>query len=247
MPLKIQILLDVKRCQVYILVTIRPDVSKHALNGYGRCQETIEQLRKATTSWLVAFLVGKKMSRIAIFIDGGYVDKVLEHEFNSARIDYAKLPRHIADHISPDIDLLRAYYYHCLPYQSNPPTPIERDFFARKQRFFATLDQLPRFEVRYGRLERRGPDANGQYRYEQKLIDVLLSVDLVRLSATRQITHAAIVAGDSDFCPAVEVAKRDGVSVWLFHGRSPHRELWRLADERIQIDSRFINAIAFPK
>ena len=141
--------------------------------------------------------------------------------------------------------MLRAYYYHCLPYQSNPPTPTEQALFAKKQKFFAALDRLPRFEVRYGRLERRGPDTSGQYRYEQKLIDVLLSVDLVRLSATRQITHAALVAGDSDFCPAVNVAKMDGVSVWLFHGQNPHRELWRMADERVLIDTNFASAILY--
>ncbi|MBP8973997.1 MAG: NYN domain-containing protein [Anaerolineae bacterium] len=134
------------------------------------------------------------MSRIAIFIDGGYIEKVLNNELNAVRIDYSKLSNYIANCISPQIDLLRAYHYHCLPYQSNPPTPTEQALFAKKQKFFAALDGLPRFEVRYGRLERRGPDASGQYRYEQKLIDVLLSVDLVRFSATRQITHAALVA-----------------------------------------------------
>lgn len=52
----------------------------------------------------------------AVFIDGGYIDKVLQFEHAGVRIDYSKLVRQM---VQPD-ELLRAYYYHCLPYQGNP-------------------------------------------------------------------------------------------------------------------------------
>lgn len=57
----------------------------------------------------------------AVFIDGGYVDKVLHYDHNRQRVDYEKLVRMM---VKPD-DLLRAYYYHCMPYQSNPPSEDE--------------------------------------------------------------------------------------------------------------------------
>ena len=75
------------------------------------------------------------------------------------------------------------------------------------------------------------------------MVDVLLSIDLVRLSARGQITDIALAAGDSDFVPAVEVAKNEGVSVWLYHGNRPHNALWDAVDERIKITQDLINKI----
>lgn len=181
--------------------------------------------------------------RLAIFIDAGYLIGVLKDELGGAWLDYTLFPKHIAQTVMPQIDVLRTYYYHCLPYQSATPTKEESIRFGKSQKFFDFLEDLPSFQVRLGRLERRGPDKKGLYYFEQKRVDVLLSIDLVDLSATKQITHAALVAGDSDFCPAVEVAKRNGVSVWLFHGKTPHKDLRRAADQRIVIDSAFCDPV----
>jgi uncharacterized LabA/DUF88 family protein len=183
------------------------------------------------------------MSRVAIFIDGGYLDSVLRDEFGGARINYAALSREISAHIDPNAYLLRTYYYHCLPYQSATPSQKERERFASKQNFFDAINRLPRFEVKEGRLARRGPDIHGRYYFEQKMVDVLLSIDLVRLSAKGQITDVAIVAGDSDFVPAIAVTKNEGVTVWLFHGNSRHDDLWNIADERIKITQELLSKV----
>ncbi len=71
------------------------------------------------------------MSRVAIFIDGGYLDYVLRQQFNMARVDYGKL----AEYLAGGIDILRTYYYHCLPYQGNPPTAEESNRLASMQSF----------------------------------------------------------------------------------------------------------------
>ncbi len=69
------------------------------------------------------------MGKIAIFIDGGYLDKVLYHDHGSKKLNY----RGLAEEITKPDEILRTYYYHCLPYQSNPPTEEERQRFANKQ------------------------------------------------------------------------------------------------------------------
>ncbi|MEW5987872.1 MAG: NYN domain-containing protein [Chloroflexota bacterium] len=104
---------------------------------------------------------------------------------------------------------------------------------------YAKLNKLPRFEVRLGRLVYRGLDPKGKPIFEQKRVDLMMGVDLVLLSAKHQITHAAILAGDSDFIPAIEAAKDEGVLIHLYHGRNPHSELWDAADERLLIDRGF--------
>jgi len=47
-------------------------------------------------------------------------------------------------------------YYHFLPYQSDPPTAIERDRFSKRQSLNSRLAKLPRFDVRLGKLEYHG-------------------------------------------------------------------------------------------
>lgn len=182
------------------------------------------------------------MFRLAIFIDGGYLDKVLIDQFDGVKIRYEHLATEIANRIRPDMEILRTYYYHCLPYQSRQPSQEESSRFAKMSEFLDKLDLLPRFAVRRGKLVQRR-DEQGRIRYEQKMVDVLLSIDLVQLGVGGKITHAALIAGDSDFLPAVQVAKDAGVSVWLFHGSRPHHELWRAADERLCFDEDFLQPL----
>lgn len=161
------------------------------------------------------------MARLAIFIDGGYVDALAEDEFG-LRVDFRKLSTEIRQVVAartPEpLDLLRTYYYHCLPYQGNPPTSDESRRFAQKRKFFDALNRLERFVVREGRLAYEGLDASGKPIFRQKRTDLLLGLDFALLSGKNQITHAAVVAGDSDLLPAFNVARQEGISVWLFHG-----------------------------
>ena len=102
---------------------------------------------------------------------------------------------------------------------------------------------LPRFEVRLGRLQRRD-DSQGRPIYQQKRVDILLGVDMVQLSAKGHIREAVLVAGDSDFIPAVTAAKSEGVIVTLFHGQNCHGDLMREVDERRRIDQDLIDPIS---
>jgi uncharacterized LabA/DUF88 family protein len=177
--------------------------------------------------------------RVAVFIDGAYLEFVLKTEFRAPKINFELL----AERVSGGRELLRSYYYDCLPFQSEAPTNDERQRFGRRQSFHSALTRIPRFQVRLGKLARR--HENGKVRYEQKRVDVLLAVDLVQLAAKHRITDAVLIAGDSDFLPALEVAKDEGVLIHLFHGSTPHDELYLCCDERSPIDQGFIDAIRY--
>jgi uncharacterized LabA/DUF88 family protein len=180
------------------------------------------------------------MGMIAVFIDGGYLVKVLKHEFGSPKIDFQKL----IDKIVGQDSLFRAYYYNCLPHQGTPPTVEEQERYAKARRFYDALNRLPRFEVRQGKLQ-RVYDANGKPDFQQKRVDILLGVDLVLLAAKGRIQTAALLTGDSDFIPAVQAAKNEGVNVHLVHGSRAqvHDEIWVAADIRTRMDQAFIDAI----
>lgn len=174
------------------------------------------------------------MGQTAILVDGGYFDRV-SRDCGSPRIDFGKLATELA---KPD-DLLRTYYYHCLPYMSPVPTPEEEERYAGKQRFFSALNRLNRFEVREGKLEYRGTDReSGRPIFEQKRVDIYLGVDLVMLATKQRIHRAVLITGDSDFLPAIRAAKNEGVLIHLFHGtgpQQPHRDLWEEVDDRTVI------------
>ena len=86
---------------------------------------------------------------------------------------------------------------------------------------------------------------DGRPTFQQKRVDLLLGLDIALLSARQRVTHMALLAGDADLHPAVTVAKQEGVSFWLLHGpRGTYsRELWREADERVEIDTAFVDTI----
>jgi len=195
------------------------------------------------------------MARLAIFMDGGYIDALAEFEFG-IRVDYRRLSSAIVDEVArktPEpVDLLRTYYYHCLPYQSTPPSSEEMARFSRMRAFLNALRRLERFTIREGRLAFRGTDNLGHPIFQQKRTDLLLGLDFALLSGKRQITHAAIVTGDSDLLPAMEAAQQEGIATWLVHGprvdskgdSTYAEELWEAADERMELTFDLMSSIA---
>ncbi|MBE2922057.1 NYN domain-containing protein [Anoxybacillus flavithermus] len=182
-------------------------------------------------------------SRIALFIDGGYLDNVLKWH-GKAKIDYSKLAAAMAnDHL-----LLRTYYYHCLSYQSPNPSSEEKEYFSNAQSFFKRLNRLESFTVREGKLAFRGIDDRGFPVFEQKRVDVMLATDLVMHSTKKLITHAALLTGDSDFLPALQIAQSEGAHITLYYSDEsddirPHDELLDIVDDRRLINKDFIHSI----
>lgn len=176
------------------------------------------------------------MTRAAIFIDGGYLNKILKSQFNEAKIDYLKLSEKICASIG--VERLRTYYYYCTPIIRNENRKNDEVKVANAQRFLDNLKRLPRFEVRLGRLQIIG----GQFK--QKMVDVLMSLDIVDKCFENQISHAILIAGDSDFIPAIEKAKNYGAIVHLFyHPTSVHNQLLDTVDELHSIDETFVKEI----
>jgi len=178
------------------------------------------------------------MPKAVVLIDGGYLNKVLEKVFNKPPFNYEKFSDILCDRA--DCQRVRTYYYNCPPYQSNPPTEIERKRISDFDRFCAYLNQLPRFEIRLGRLQKIGKE------FKQKGVDVFLSVDLVKLSCKGVIDKAILVTGDSDFVPAVKVSKEEGIVTILYYSRTPpmyvHYELLQECDEKYEITQELIDA-----
>ncbi|PYX01524.1 MAG: NYN domain-containing protein [Acidobacteria bacterium] len=171
------------------------------------------------------------MARCAVLIDGGYLDRVQSDDYGNVRVDIGKL----GDELAGQMERLRTYYYHCMPFQSTNPTPEERTRHAAMDSFIFNLKKLPRFQFRQGKLQRIGNE------YKQKRVDILMAVDLVRMSAQQQIEKAIIITGDSDLVPAIESARDSGVVVVVYYSpNSRHDELLQACDERYEITRNLI-------
>ena len=172
------------------------------------------------------------MGRCVVFVDGEYLRKIFSKR--NLRVDVPAAVRSLLEAAGvPNSSLLRVYYYTSPPYQSSSPTDDEKQRYKSFQRFVHFLENQESFEVRLGRLEKRGAS------YNQKMVDVLMSIDLVELSAKETIDTAIVVAGDSDFVPAIQKAKNNGTKVILACSSDIdeyHLELWKVADMRIRID-----------
>ena len=148
----------------------------------------------------------------AIFIDSGYLNTILRQKRNP-KIDFKKL----SERLSGNMERLRTYYYTAMPYQSSPPTEDERQRYSNANRFINSLRHIPRFEVKLGRLQKL-TDSN-RVQYNQKGVDIMLGVDLVRMSWDKQIQKAVIITSDSDFVYAVQAAKDAGVLTQLCYSK----------------------------
>lgn len=177
------------------------------------------------------------MEQCAIFIDGGYFAKVTEQNFSRPHIDFQRLSDVLTESAS---QRLRTYYYDCMPYQGNPPTPQEKEKHAAKARFIHAVGRsVQRFQFRQGRLQKTGTNT-----FQQKRIDVMLGVDMVRLCSKKQIDHVILIAGDADLVPAVEACKEEGAIVRLYyHPSAISDELLNVVDERCEIDSALISKV----
>lgn len=93
----------------------------------------------------------------------GYLDHLRDHR-RVGRLDLEILVHSAVG----DGELLRAYYYTCMLFQSEPPTEEGRGRYAKKDQFLSVVRRLPRFEGRLGKIQRVGDDVR------QKCVDILL-------------------------------------------------------------------------
>ena len=114
-------------------------------------------------------------------------------------------------------------------------TEEDKNRYKRKKNFYNKLKRLPRFEVKYGRLQIIGGE------FKQKAVDVKMSLDIADKCFENQIQHAVIIAGDSDFIPAIHRAKEYGAIIHLFCNKEKiNRELLDEVDEIHELTHSFV-------
>lgn len=77
----------------------------------------------------------------------------------------------------------------------------------------------------------------------QKRVDLQIGLDIATLALKNRVHIIAVVSGDSDIIPALAYAKDEGALIRFVHGPhgTYHRDIWELADERIEITREVID------
>lgn len=162
-----------------------------------------------------------------LFIDAGCVNSMLDSLSKellggaAIEVDYRQLAG----------DYQKVFYYDCLP--ARKPDESEAGYQERikpKTQLFNRLKSLDKFHVYEGTARYRKNLKEGQ---EQKQVDIMIAVDMLRHCVRRNMHEATLLTGDLDFKPLIDALVQEGmyVSLWYPKGRANH-ELLDAADSR---------------
>jgi uncharacterized LabA/DUF88 family protein len=185
------------------------------------------------------------MKKTAILIDGGWFSKglgkilTLQNGWPSA----AQVIKNATAALAADEELFRIFYYDCEPFEREVTNPVDGSkinyqsmpaYSARKS-FFFDLGQTGFVALRRGELKARGWEFSGNYRkslihgavhaapqagdvypnFEQKGVDMRIGIDVATLSLKRIVERIILCSGDTDMIPAIKLARREGLQVFV--------------------------------
>jgi uncharacterized LabA/DUF88 family protein len=157
------------------------------------------------------------MEETLVFIDEGFLDKLLKLFGDGKRIKFDKFD--FAKRITKKQNLLckHLFYYTCPPFQSDKPTEEETKRKKGYDKFISALSKNKDITIREGILQKI-VDEKGKLKYNQKGVDTLLTIDLGHIRDDfPDINKIILVSSDTDFCPAIrDIEKRDKIEVILY-------------------------------
>lgn len=125
----------------------------------------------------------------------------------------------------------RVTYYDALPDDGQPPN-------ERMELFWEVVEAQPNVQLGFGSL--RGL----QRKVRQKGVDTLIAVDVLVGAFSGIYDLGILVAGDADFVPVVEEARRRGVAVVVAGwNESMSPELSRPAGRYVTVQRHFVQAM----
>jgi uncharacterized LabA/DUF88 family protein len=155
-----------------------------------------------------------------LFIDGAYLrqrhSEMISRVFNTpADLDLLYLRQAVSGQ-TPEgrpSQFQRVFYYDCLHDVARvDETPEQLEARIREQNaFFQRVQTNHGFHVRLGSL------SGTSKKLRQKEVDILLAVEMLDNAFRKNMTSAALIAGDLDFAPLVDSLVRLGTWVDIYH------------------------------
>ncbi|MEK6859481.1 MAG: NYN domain-containing protein [Nanoarchaeota archaeon] len=157
------------------------------------------------------------MEETLVFIDEGFLDKLTKLLGNGIRLKFDKFE--FAKKIAEKQNLIceHLFYYTAPPFQGTPPTKKEKSMKEGYDKFIFSLSKNKNITVREGRCQRI-ISSNGKIDYNQKGVDVLLTIDLSHIKEDfPEIKKVVLISSDTDFCPVIkDIEKREDIEIILY-------------------------------
>lgn len=179
------------------------------------------------------------IKRVAVLLDGGFVQKRLFFRQGKQMPTAQEILDFAHSCVGPDEELFRIYYYDCPPFSGTLTHPVsgetedysQTEVFAARTALIDEIAQADYVAFRPGVLTAAGwklkytsqkalakstrtctvndfvPD------WAQKRVDMNIGLDVAWLASKGIIDRIILVSADTDFIPAMEFARREGVQV----------------------------------
>lgn len=161
-----------------------------------------------------SFFSGVKNNETLVFIDEGFLSKLSKHFGKEKYLKFDKID--FAKELANKQGLFckKIFYYTSPPFQCSKPTKKEESLREGYDRFVKKLRERGVL-VREGRCQRL--EINEKFRYNQKAVDVLLTMDLILTPLKYpKIKKIILIACDSDFVPVVQSLREFGIKTVLY-------------------------------
>jgi len=176
------------------------------------------------------------MSDTIVFIDGGYLSFISKFfgKGKPLKFKVEVFAKNLAK--SSGLNCKKIYFYTAPPYQGSNSTDDENKRKASYDRFILKLKEVG-IIIREGRCQKINNN------YQQKGVDTLLTIDLLRIPRLEGISDVIVLTSDTDFVPIIADLSQDGINVILAYfsdkkrksGLSLSNHLWRVCKDRIQV------------
>lgn len=197
--------------------------------------------------------------KYTLLLDGGFITRKFSqaHGHEPAAQEIKDLGDALKRYNDPADTLVRIYYYDSQPLAiqvNKPVTGATLDLsktavYSSNRMKLAALKRTDNFAVREGRLTCKGwklkqsavgkpsaelSDADFSIDIQQKGVDMKIGLDIAWISFNKIADRILVVTGDSDFIPAIKLARRNGIQVYLFTlGHGVSEELTEHSDRLI--------------
>lgn len=179
------------------------------------------------------------MENTVLFIDSGYLSFISKHFGDGKPLKY-KIEK-FAVNVAKESGLVcqMVYFYIAPPFQSPKSSKEENIRKANYDKFIEKLKFVsPKIIIREGRLQKIDET------FQQKGVDTLMTMDLLKVAQQKNIKKIIILTADTDFVPIIrDIRKSYGIEVILAYFTDRKRKsafslsnhLWRAVDRRILI------------
>ena len=183
------------------------------------------------------------MEKTVFFIDGGYLSFISKY-FGKGKPLGNKIEK-FAQNIAKikNLEVEEIYFYTAPPYQSSTSTIEENKRRANYDKFILKLREVkPKINIREGRVQK------SEGGFQQKGVDTLLTMDLLKVSQKKEIKNLILLTSDTDFVPIIHEIRKDfGVKIILAYftdrkrksGFSLSNHLWNVCDDKILIKREY--------